>query len=262
MDQSKAQAGRFGAIDRGAPRYNGRPDMPSLAAPGLPQRLFPVAWLGALAVGCTAILDLDHDYVVDGGAGRGGGGVGGRGATGGRSGGGGMDASSTGGMSIDGAVTGGTSGAGGSSGTCFEGNVCGPEEMCCSGSCVAPSPAVGCSSACMPCPPPISNAEPLCAGTVCSAQCMVGFVPAQGGCVPEGTLDAGIGGTVGAGGSGGGSGGAGGTGGASGTGGAPTTCDPLDCPLCSNPALGLVACCDRLTNQCGCSWFRLAYCLE
>ena len=260
----RLKAGRFGAVDRGAPRYNGRPDMPSLAASGLPQRLSSVAWLVAFAVGCTAILDIDHDYVVDGSAeGRGGGGVGGRGGTGGRSGGGGIDASSTGGTGIDGPVTGGASGAGGGLPTCSDGDPCGADQKCCNGGCVVPSPDFGCSlTACMPCPEPIANAEPLCDGTSCSARCMTGFVPVPGACVPEGTLDAGSGGGAGAGGSGGGSGGGGGIGGASGTGGAPTTCDPRTCDLCTNPALGIVPCCDRFTDQCGCSWFSVVYCVE
>jgi hypothetical protein len=236
--------------------------MPS-SAPRFSQRFFSAAWLGAVAVGCTAILDIDHDYVVDGAAeGRGGGG---RSATGGRSGGGGLDASNTGGTGIDGAVTSGTSGVGGGLPACSDGDPCGAEQKCCNGGCVVPSPIVGCSlTACMPCPEPIPNAEPLCDGTSCSARCKAGFVPVPGACVPEGTLDAGSGGSAGDGGSGGVSGaaGVGGAGGASGTGGAPAMCDPGSCPLCFNPAFGIVPCCDRFTNQCGCSWFSGLYCVE
>lgn len=203
--------------------------------------LLAAATLGActtLAFGCASILEIDGDYVAVE-------------STGGRR--------NTGGTATGGAETGGTADTGGTGSEC---GTCDPGKKCCSGSCVLPAPELGCSTtSCTPCPIPIENAEGLCLGELCSARCSDGFVPQDGACVSvdasTGTGGAGTGGT----GEGGSATGGAATGGGESTGGGSGTCNPLQCPRCTDPLQGIVPCC-RPGGGCGCSWFQLAYCVN
>ena len=173
---------------------------------------------------------------IGGGAGTssGGGGIssGGGGVS---SGGGGISSGGTGGFS----ATGGTTDGGvGDAANCKSG------EKSCSGTCIAPSPGVGCSlTDCKPCSV-VLNANAKCTGTACDFDCISGYVKNGNKCDPSG------GGGVGAGGSGGfglipigGSGGGGATDGGSGC---PAPCDPssptsiLTCTIfCGSPGICL-----------------------
>ncbi len=221
----------------------------------VPGVLLPVL---ACAGGCTSILGIDENYVVGEGNATGGTAVGGAGS-GGRSSGG---AGGTGGRVSTGG-TGGSGPTGGAAGACATTSECGSGKKCCGGGCVAPSPAIGCSlNDCTACPVPIANADPLCAGTQCSAQCASGYVPYEGACVLASSIDGsaaggspGTGGTAGTGGAG--------AGGATGTGGTSAQCKPASCPSCNLNPKGPVPCCMQ-DNSCSCSWFNVGsvgYCL-
>lgn len=202
----------------------------------------PLALLGAIVcamTGCTRVLGIDDEYGL-GQAGSGGS-TGGVNVTGG--------VPSTGGTSPT--PTGGTSTspeAGGCMPTCTNG------EKCCGTSCVPPSPEMGCSlTDCTPCPEAIPNTDRLCVSNECSARCSLGFVPFEGQCVLQSSIDASAGGGPGTGGT---TGSGGSSNGGSGTGG---VCNISTCPQCTDPLQGIVRCCNG-SGQCACTWFSPAYC--
>jgi len=211
----------------------------------------------AIPLGCTSVLGIDGDYVLDtreaglvaaggsttggnmnetGGAESGGTSGSGGSATGGRSGmigNGGIVA--TGGMK----ATGGIGASGGSSSCDADGASCPSGQKCCpapqqpgaTAFCADPAPLVGCDARdCAPCDAPPDNGVAVCSAGQCDFQCNANFTRKGSVCEADGA------------------GGGGGAGGSPGTGGAPT-CVRTNCPGCG--FAGPFGCC-KSNGTCGC----------
>lgn len=237
--------------------------------------------ISALTLGCTSLLGIDEEYVLEsvardasytpeasrtergdaGWTGTGGRGAGGAQATGGDGGASGLETGGDGGVQV---VTPHKS-------ECTTSAECPDGQKCCENLqlCIDPIPIVGCQqSGCDPCPqPPLNGLAECTADGTCEVQCIFGYRLKDTGraplCVPlnqpDGGADAaeapstgppGAGGSPGAGGTLG-EGGTPSTSGAPGSGGRAPACVPEQCGGCS--VVGPIGCC-KANDECGCTW--------